>query len=585
MRLLRIGAADARFRTVTVTADARLNLIVSDKTRAVGQGDSRNGTGKTELANIVRFLLGGNRPSTYKDVPELAHFEFQGRFLFPGRGGESEIVSVRRALDTTKVWVEGWSCVPESPLGAREWASIVGTEVLLLDEAFTRPTVGQLLNQFIRPHFSPTKVYPTDSDWETGCRYAFLLGIDPRVAAGAGEHARLDKQQKVLGQAAKDGALSDLKLDIPALQARLAAAKDERARGADALVGFRVEERYEHHQNRADELSTLIARLNEAEVILRRRIDNLERAISEEVPSEHGAELGALTRRIYEEAGVVFSDTALQRFQDVEAFQQSVRRNRRIFLQNELDGAVAALENVRAERGELGEERAGVMGLLEDSVALSTYRRAESSLLKLDAEIAGIVERLKIAEGLENIATARDEQAIENKRRMRAEIREKETLLDEARVLFNSLTGEIYGASAGKLKSASLDLGVMPTSGGFLVRPKIAGDGSSGIASVETFVMDMVTMAMAARAGRSPEFLLHDSRLFDSVDSEQVASCLNVGARLAEEIGFQYIVTINSDTLRAAIEDSGDAFNPDPYLVPPRLSDATEAEKLFGFQF
>lgn len=585
MRLLRIGASDARFRTVTLSGDARLNLILSDKTRAAGQGDSRNGTGKTELANIVRFLLGGNRPSTYMDVPELAHIEFEGSFLFPGRNGEPETVSVRRALDATKVLVDGWSRAPEGPLAAKEWAAIVAAEVFRLDDDLTRPTVGQLINQFIRPYFSPTKVYPTDSDWETGCRYAFLMGLDPRVAAGAGEHARLDKQQKALGQAAKDGVLSDLNLDIPALRGRLATARDERARGAEALVGFRVEERYEYHQNQADELSTLIARLNESEVILRRRIDDLERAIDEEAPSEHGAELGALTRRIYEEAGVVFSDTALQRFEDVEAFQQSVRRNRRVFLQNELDEAVAVLESVRAERGGLGDERAGVMILLQDSVALSTYRQAESSLLVLDAEIAGIEERLKIAEDLESIATSRDEQAVENKRRMRAEVREKEQLLDEARVIFTSLTGEIYRSNTGKLKSANLDLGVMPTSGGFLVRPKIAGDGSAGISSVETFVMDMVTMAMAAKAGRSPEFLIHDSKLFDSVNSEQIASCLNVGVRLAEEVGFQYIVTMNSDTLRAAVEDSGSAFDPDPYVVPPRLSDATEAEKLFGFQF
>jgi len=585
VRLLRIGASDPRFRTVTLSGDAHLNLILSDKTRAAGQGDSRNGTGKTELANIVRFLLGGNRPPTYTNVPEIAHIEFEGRFLFPGRDGQPETVSVRRALDNTKVFVDGWSRAPVGPLGAKEWAAIVAAEVFRLDDDLTRPTVGQLINQFIRPHFSPTKVYPTDSDWETGCRYAFLMGLDPRVAAGAGEHARLDKQQKALGQAAKDGVLSDLNLDIPALRGRLAAARDERAKGAEALVGFRVEERYEYHQNRADELSTLIARLNESEVILRRKIDDLTRAIDEEAPSERGAELGALTRRIYEEAGVVFSDTALQRFEDVEAFQQSVRRNRRGFLQNELDEAIEVLESVRAQRGGFGDERAGAMLLLQDSVALSTYRQAESSLLVLDAEIAGIQDRLKIAEGLESISTARDEQAVENKRRMRAEVREKEQLLDEARVLFTSLTGEIYRSKAGKLKSANLDLGVMPTSGGFLVRPKIAGDGSAGISSVETFVMDMVTMAMAARAGRSPEFIIHDSKLFDSVDSEQIASCLNVGARLAEEVGFQYIVTMNSDTLKAAVEDSGSAFDPGPYVVPPRLSDATEAQKLFGFQF
>lgn len=168
---------------------------------------------------------------------------------------------------------------------------------------------------------------------------------------------------------------------------------------------------------------------------------------------------------------------------------------------------------------------------------------------------------------------------------MRLEVSEQESRLDEARELFSSLTAEIYGHGTGRQRDASLDLGVSPIAGGFLVKPKIAADGSAGIASVETFVMDMVTMCMSIRSGHSPGFLLHDSALFDAVDSEQVASCLNIGARLAEAHGFQYIVSLNSDTLAAAIEESGNAFDEGPYVLDTRLSDARDDLRLFGFQY
>lgn len=61
--------------------------------------------------------------------------------------------------------------------------------------------------------------------------------------------------------------------------------------------------------------------------------------------------------------------------------------------------------------------------------------------------------------------------------------------------------------------------------------------------------------------GRAPRILVHDSHLFDAIDGRQVASCLNVGARLAEEIGFQYNVTLSSDFLALVESQSDGAFD------------------------
>ena len=41
--------------------------------------------------------------------------------------------------------------------------------------------------------------------------------------------------------------------------------------------------------------------------------------------------------------------------------------------------------------------------------------------------------------------------------------------------------------------------------------------------------------------------MIHDSHLFDGVDGRQVISALKIGAETAEELGFQYIVTMNED--------------------------------------
>ncbi|CAI3796806.1 hypothetical protein NKCBBBOE_01668 [Pseudarthrobacter sp. MM222] len=584
MRIIRLGASDPRFRTVNFHPGKKLNLLIADKTRATGVGDSRNGTGKTAMALIVRYLLGGNKPSKLAKAPELAAHEFFGVFEMLGSNGQPERVTVRRSFKSTKVTVEGWSRVSAEPMSMGEWTTLLARHVFRLPEGLERPTLGQLVGQFVRTDFLPTKVHVTEADWESGCRYAFLFGIDAGIAAEAGEVARLTGQQKALSQAAKNGALADLKLDVAGLRGRLVTARREREDAGLELANFRVEDRYQDHQVRANALSKEIRDLNEQELILQRRLSDLDRALEEE--SVHGTDrLGRATQAVYSEAGIAFSDVALKRFEDVQAFHASVIRNRRLFLQNERGEITSGLRSVQTTRNNLDEERSSLMILLQESVALDTYLAAQASLTTLDAEIAGIEDRLRMAERFENLGEDREAKAVETRRRMRLEIAEQEPRLDQARALFGDLAAEIYGHGSGKTKRASLDLGVSPRQGNFLVNPEIAADGSAGISSVKTFIMDMVTMCMAQKTGHSLGFLIHDSGLFDPVDSEQIASCLNIGSRLAEEWGFQYVVTMNSDDLRSAILDSGGAFDEEPHLLELRLSDQEDEQKLFGFGF
>jgi uncharacterized protein YydD (DUF2326 family) len=64
-----------------------------------------------------------------------------------------------------------------------------------------------------------------------------------------------------------------------------------------------------------------------------------------------------------------------------------------------------------------------------------------------------------------------------------------------------------------------------------------------------------------------------------------LVSCLNLGARLAEEHGFQYIVALNSDFLDSVEAQSDGAFDPGPYILDQRLTDETNTGGLFGFRF
>ena len=111
----------------------------------------------------------------------------------------------------------------------------------------------------------------------------------------------------------------------------------------------------------------------------------------------------------------------------------------------------------------------------------------------------------------------------------------------------------------------------------------IEAERSKGITNMQIFCFDLMLMEICGRRGRWPGFLIHDSHLFDGVDERQVAKALQVGAERAAAGGFQYIVTLNSDSVPA--EGFAEGFDVREDVVEPRLTDKTETGGLFGVRF
>ena len=108
-----------------------------------------------------------------------------------------------------------------------------------------------------------------------------------------------------------------------------------------------------------------------------------------------------------------------------------------------------------------------------------------------------------------------------------------------------------------------------------------SGD-SVGIGNMVIFCFDLTIAVLAHRAGRAPDFLVHDSHLFDGVDERQIARALTLAREVMAEEGMQYIAMLNSDDLQKA-ERRG--FNSEGSIIEPRLTDARADGGLFGFRF
>ena len=565
MFLHELGASDPRFHTLTFHDG--MNLLLADKTAESTTRDSRNGAGKSSFVKILRYLLGGNLDESLKN-PDLNKHIFRATLEL----NSDSVTDVRRPTSPmTRV------CINGRIQAVDEWRSRLGRMFGLSDRA-QRPTLGQLTGQLVRTYFhDAVRVDPHESDVTCGIRIGYLLGFSPDVLEKALEVSELEKHRTALKRVIKSGVLPSLRLTDAELRAQLAQAKGQRRRMEHELAGFRVDEQYADHQRRADQLSAELRRLNDSALALRRRQREIEEVTRAEQPSAASPDdADDRLRVMYEEVGLVLPDAAIRRFDEVVVFHASVIRNRRLFLQSELESVQERLRTAKERIARLDAERAQVMELLDQSMALDTFRKAEAELTGLDAAIADLEQRLQQAEALTEGDLKRKAMALNAQTALRTEYAERAEALDEAMALFSQLGREIYS-------DRDVSLLIEPTDKGVLkVVPRIDGDSSKGISGVKTFLLDIVCLVMAIRGSRAPRILVHDSLLFDSMDERQIASCLNIGARLADEHGFQYIVTMNSDRLEA-VEREG--FERRDYVIDPILTDKGDTGGLFGFRF
>lgn len=566
MFLHKLGSSDRNFKALTFHEG--MNILLADKTNNSRLGDSRNGAGKTSFIRILRYLLGGNLHGSLKSK-ELENHSF---WVYLELNETNADYLERPIKPQTKVIFNGKTITVE------DWKSYI-RKIFDTSDKFSRPTVSQLVSQLVRDNFDdPLKIFTVEPSWESGARIGYLLGLSPEILIKAGRISALKKHQKSLKKAISDGTLGmhPITLKESELRSQLAQKKRQRTRIKEDLSKFRVDDQYVEHQAEADHITQMIKDLNDRALVLEQRKKNLETTMREEVSSNSNNDVKKQLETMYTEVGIAIPDLVIQRFDEVLKFHMSIIRNRKMFLNSELISVTDQLERIHSERKELDQRRATVMNLLNDSMALETFRNAEQDLTALDSTILSIEKNLETVQSLSDTGLRLRSMEAEAEASVRAEMSEQDSILTEAITLFQQLGAEIYD-------DRDVSLLIEATNDGTLkFIPKIDGDASAGILGVKIFLLDIVCLIMAIKANRAPRLLVHDSQLFDSMDDRQVASCLNIGARLADEYKFQYVVTLNSDRLIAAEEEG---FERRDYVIDPVLTDVGEDGGLFGFRF
>lgn len=386
---------------------------------------------------------------------------------------------------------------------------------------------------------------------------------------------KLKKEAKKIDdyrKAVASGVIGTFALDVGKLETevinRRAAAEHMRKQ----IESFRVHPQYTEITNEANSLTEQIHQMSNTLVLRKQFLTRYEQSVKEEIADISIDEL----QRVYEEAGIVFPDSLKVQFDEVVNFHKALLSNRREYLQSEMAKLRNEIADLKKEIEEVTEIRAKSMKILESHGALEEYTKLQEKYSKLVQ--------------LHEDANKRKEAAIKiEERKSKIKIETQELLLlarhdyaerissrERAVSLFRENTDFLYqepGLLTIEIKDTGYDFGV-----------EIKSAKSQGVNYMKVFCYDMLIAELGVTRSRRPDFLIHDSTIFDGVDERQIALALILAKRKSEEIGFQYICLMNSDTIPdKELDEQFMTILKDSVILS--LDDSTDDGGLLGIRF
>lgn len=568
-----------------------LNILLCDKSPGATDQQTRNRAGKSSFIELVHFVCGGKcENDSIFLAPELVRHSFGLEMDVY----EEKVRISRSASERSKIIIDKGQALKWKPKPKREkktnrwlvsnnaWRKVLGHAFYKLDDAANSDDIEQDPGS---PTFRSLFPYSARRESNGGMHdpmrnsmmqqignmqvaIAYLIGMDWTIAQSWETIRCKEKQVRELKRIVSQGLLNEVLDSAASLRSRLVVAENKLKRIVETLASFRVHEQYHSLEREASSITKALASLSDEHQIDLRYLNELAEAMQGETPPA-----ATDLQRLYGEAGIYLPDLVRKRYEDVLSFHESIVRNRRSYLESESRAASERTRLRDIKRKELDDRRAELMQMLKSHGALDQFISLQSEHGRLQGEVEVLKRRFEAASQLESTNTSLESERVRLVELLRQEFTEHGSVLDEAIRVFSDIVDELYGEQ-GQLEFHA-------THNGPEVRINIPGDRSRGIGNMEMFCFDMMLQHMSMQQGIGPGFLIHDSHLFDGVDPRQTGRALAVGARLAEEMGFQYIVTLNSDALSELPED----FKVEQYILEQRLSDATEYGGLFGLRF
>lgn len=562
---------------------AGLNVVLAEKSEGATDRQTRNSSGKTSLISIVHFLLGGNCPAAsifkYESLLEQSfslNFDLSSQRMTAQRSGS----------DPNKIYVDAnLSEWPEQPtvdsstgdswFTNKKWTAALAVSMFDVNESSKySPTFRSMFPYFARVEpeggFQHAEMYySTQQPWNIQVNLSNLLGLDWKPSQALQELKDQEKTLKLLKRNSSQGVLGNLVGKAGELRTKLALAEKDLKRLEKELSEFQVLPEYRDLEKEASTIAIRQSDLANANTLDRQRIKSIEQQLQAEQPVQADDIMA-----MYEEANVVLPDLVRKRIEDVQAFHDRVIKNRLLHLQREIQDAEQRIVVRESEAQGLDSRRREIMKVLSSHGAIDQMIKLEEERSRLFSLVDELKKRLDVTNKLESTKTELTIERAQVKQRISIDHAEHDEILRDAILIFEELSREISD------HEGSLEVDVSDNGPTFKI--KVEGGRSVGIRNMQIFCFDMMLSIIWAKRNFGPGFLIHDSHLFDGMDSRQVAKAIEIGEAKSREHNFQYIITMNSDQVPR--NEFKPEFEFDRFVNPVQLSDENETGGLFGMR-
>lgn len=560
-----------------------LNVVLADRTEKSTQKDTRNGLGKSTLIEIIDYCLGSSGKEL-RQIEELIDWEFTLDLTVAGN--RVKVTRGFKAYNTLAVdgstdgWIEEPNVDKETGrrvLNVDNWRTILGRWYFGLtpSEGVSKyaPSFRSLVSYFVRQgsgaYLNPFSHFSKQKSIDIQLNVGLLLGLDWKYASKWQELKDQDRVLKAVSDAMKSGAIGHIWGSVGELETQLVQLESQVDRERDALATFRVHPQYLAIQVDADRLTTTIHELANQNVTDRQKFQRYSESISmEQAPSEVTLE------QLYRETGIVFSNSIKKTLEEAREFHKTIIHNRAAFLHREIDRIKDRINAREIEIKKLSDMRSESLSILRTHGALEEMSRLQERHIEDKAHLEQVRARLKDIR-----------EANSNRRRIKLAKSELVKIAEqdhsERRESWARCVN-LFAEDTQALYEIPGSLVINITENGYKFDIEIERSGSEGIGKMKVFCFDLMLLQCAAIQRWGIDFLIHDSILFDGVDSRQRALAIEHASKVSDDLGVQYICTMNSDTVPES--DFSPGFNFNQY-VRLRLTDKDLSGNLLGLQF
>lgn len=564
MRLIELTSNQPGFKSVKFN-ETGLTLVVGSRSN---NGATYNGVGKSLIVELIHFCLGANKNSEFES--KIPNWEFQLKFELSGK-----VHTVAR--NTSKqniVYLDN----EEKKLS--DFLEFMGSNSFSLPSDIGGLSFRALITKFLRRgqgEYVDACRTNEHSDYDVLLRSCFLLGIETSLIQVKSKLKTEIKNLKTLQRNFKDDPLikeyfsggRDADIHVKQLEQKI-------ERLDKAREEFRVAENYYELQTSAKLLASEIESDKNKVFLNRSAIANIDLSLRERPVLE-------LTKfkALYSEMEAVFRENILKRLDDVSEFHEKLLTNRVARLSGEKLRLMQTLTEMESSLKVKQKSLDDLLKILGESTALDQYTAVVNEAASLTAELNKLRDYKQIQLQYSNKTAELEGQLSSEIIKTNSYLEDTKSFRDENFSVFTNYVSKFYPNSAAGI-SLNNDCGNNQTR--FKLDVRVENDSSDGINEVRIFCYDLTLLTL--RMNHKIKFIFHDSRLYSNMDVRQRATLFRVADKVCRENGFQYIATLNPDSISGmagefSVEEMASIIDGNIVL---ELKDNAPSGKLLGIQ-